>query len=74
MFIKKNGQLPLRVGTYNMLLKYIRRTLKIKREKELRARYINDRNKNFPIDVNSLFLVASYYYIKKTKKWIVDCG
>ncbi len=90
-FMRKNGQLPLRIGTYNLAWKMLTKkaNMKIKRIKdsvffsgpelanpiknfkvnlkELEARYFNDRNKNFPVDVNSLFLVSAYYYIKKTK-------
>lgn len=90
-FMRPNGQLPLRIGAYNLMWKMLTKKAdtKIKRIKdyiffsgpelanpvksfkvnikELNARYLNDRNKNFPVDVNSLFLVSAYYYLKKTK-------
>jgi glycogen debranching enzyme len=51
------------------LEKFNRKIDKIEKKtiRRLRARYVNDRNKNFPLDSNSLFLVSFYYYLKKTK-------
>jgi glycogen debranching enzyme len=64
---RKDGQVPLRIGEYNILAKFFRESFGLReKNKTLKPRYFNDRNKNFPIDVNSLLLVAAYYYIKNS--------
>lgn len=69
-FTSESGQVPLRIGTYDITQKFINPIFfphKQVHYNEIKPRYLNDRNKNFPVDVNSLFLVSTYYYIKKTK-------
>ncbi len=68
-YTRKDGQVPLRVGAYNQVKKHIKMLLGIKQEKKLGVRYRNDANRHFPIDTNSLLLVAAHYYIKNTKDY-----
>lgn len=62
-FQKKNGQLPFRVGKYNILLKI----LGIKIGKEIKPRYKEDKNISLPLDQNLLFVIITSYYILKTR-------
>jgi glycogen debranching enzyme len=66
LFIKyqnKDGQIPLRIGTYNLIPKL----LGIKGERELSARFKDDKNVSFPLDNNALFIITAYEYSKKSK-------
>jgi len=68
-YTREDGQVPLRIGNYNMVEKYLRYFFGLKGRKEMKPRYMNDMNRHFPIDVNSLLLVASHYYIKRAKDY-----
>ena len=66
LFIKyqrDNGQLPLRVGNKNILLKLIG----IKIKKQEKPRYKEDKEKSYSLDPNLLFIISAAHYVKKTK-------
>ncbi len=60
---KPNGQIPLRVGNQNDLLKYFG----IKIKKQIRPRYKEDKNTSFSPDQNLLFIITAAYYVKYSK-------
>jgi glycogen debranching enzyme len=60
---KSNGQIPLRVGDKNILLKF----LGIKIKKEEKPRYKEDKNISFPFDSNLLFIITAALYVKYSK-------
>jgi len=62
-FQKKNGQIPLRIGDCNIILKFL--GIK-KHKKRLNAVYTQDKGLNVPVDQNSLFVIAAHNYIKKS--------
>lgn len=68
LFIKyqrENGQLPLRVGDYNIFLKFYG----IDIVDRIRPRYIHDKYLGFSMDQNPLFIIASLEYIKKSRDY-----
>lgn len=59
---KNNGQLPLRISNYFLPLKLVG----IKIKGNLFPWYLDDKIQSYPRDQNSLFIIASMEYIKKT--------
>ena len=57
-----NGQIPLRVGDYFIGLK----VLGISLAQNKKPRYDQDKYLSYPTDQNSLFVIASHEYLKKT--------
>jgi len=62
-FQNKDGQIPLRIGTYTLLPKF----LGIKDKDELKPRFKDDKNVSFPLDNTALFIITTYAYSKKSK-------
>ena len=62
-FQKKDGELPLRVGSYNILSKF----MGFKRKRELKPRYEQDKLGSHAVDPNSLFVNLGYEYYQKTR-------
>ncbi|MSR88751.1 MAG: hypothetical protein EXS67_03745 [Candidatus Margulisbacteria bacterium] len=62
-FIKEDGQLPLRIGQKNFLLKYFGF------KRPIEARYTEDKGVSIPVDSNSLFMIVFHGYLAKTKDW-----
>jgi len=60
---KSNGEIPLRVGNQNDILKY----LGIKIKKQIRPRYKEDKNTSFSPDQNLLFIIIVALYVKYSK-------
>jgi len=60
-FISPDGQIPLRVGQKNFILKYMGFDAKIPE-----ARYIDDKGHSVAVDNNSLFVILCEMYISKT--------
>ena len=60
---KPDGQIPLRVGNQNDILKY----LGIKIKKQIRPRYKEDKNASFSPDQNLLFIITAALYVKYSK-------
>ncbi len=69
LFLKhqtKDGQIPLRVGTYNLIPKM----LNLPSKKEMKPRYTVDTlfpNNSKATDCNSLFIIATTNYVRESK-------
>lgn len=58
-FMKEDGQIPLRVGQKNMLLKFLGIY-----SKKTEARFIEDKGISIPSDSNSLFMIVANDYLQ----------
>lgn len=64
-FQKNDGQLPMRIGQYNINLKLIG----IRLESELLPKYGDDKNNSRTTDQNSLFIIALYEYLNNARDY-----
>lgn len=60
---RSDGLLPFRVGDYNILLKLLGINLK----KKIKPRYVDDKRRNEVKDSNSLTIILTNEYVKKSK-------
>lgn len=68
--INKNGQIPLRIGAYDMRIKLFVRFFRIKTKFAEVPRYTDDKAKNTAMDQNSLFIISAAELLKHDRKLI----
>ena len=65
-YMKEDGQLPMRIGSYNIILKLA--GIKGK-GKDIKPRYCEDKLGNITTDQNSIFIISFLDYIKKSNDY-----